>query len=258
MYTIKQSTAETQFFYLHDISGDAVLGQADGTFTKRIGKNGGTAGSLFTAMTVVITEEENGFYSFPLSTSHSDTVGLLAVVFTHATAKQVNLVWRVEARLIDNLAFPATSGRSLAVESDGMVQSTVEEWRGTVPNVLVSNRMDTSVGAMQNNVFVAAAIQDGAFTAAKFNTDSITADALAADAVTEIATNIFTSQMTESYAADGTAPTPAQILFMIWSRIVEIGSSGLTITTRKLDGTTVAMTFTLDSATSPTTITRTT
>jgi len=99
MYEIKQSTAITVPFFVHDAAGDAVTGLSDGSFTKRISKGSGSFG----AMTVTITEMENGWYSIPLSTSHSDTLGLLSITFTNAGAKQVNLQWRVEAKLIDDL-----------------------------------------------------------------------------------------------------------------------------------------------------------
>ncbi len=115
MYPIKQSTAITVPFFVHDVNGDAVTGLTDGSFTKRISKNG----AAFAAMTVTITEMENGWYSIPLSTAHSDTLGLLTVVFTNAGAKQVNLQWRVEARILDDLAYPTVSGRSLDVTATG-------------------------------------------------------------------------------------------------------------------------------------------
>lgn len=62
----------------------------------------------------------------------------------------------------------------------------------------------------------------------------------------------------EGYAADGAVPTLAQMLFMIWSGLVEFSISGTTLTCKKLDGSTTAMTFTLDDATSPTSRTRAT
>lgn len=72
------------------------------------------------------------------------------------------------------------------------------------------------------------------------------------------ASAILTTALTESYAADGAAPTLAQLLFMIWSGLVEFSISGTTITCKKLDGSTTSMTFTLDDATNPTSRTRAT
>lgn len=64
--------------------------------------------------------------------------------------------------------------------------------------------------------------------------------------------------LTEAYAADGAAPTLNQMLFQIWSALSEFSISGTTITAKKLDGLTTAMTFTIDSATVPTSRTRAT
>jgi hypothetical protein len=63
--------------------------------------------------------------------------------------------------------------------------------------------------------------------------------------------------MTEAYAADGTAPTLAQCLFLIQQSLHEFSISGTARTVKKLDGSTTAAVFTLDSATSPTSTTRT-
>jgi hypothetical protein len=67
---------------------------------------------------------------------------------------------------------------------------------------------------------------------------------------------ILTTQMTESYAADGTAPTLAQALFLIQQSLHEFAISDVTRTVKRLDGTTTAATFTLDSSTAPTSTTR--
>ncbi len=71
-------------------------------------------------------------------------------------------------------------------------------------------------------------------------------------------TSILTTQMTEAYAADGTAPTLAQCLFMLLQSLHEFSISSVTRTVKKLDGSTTAMTFTLDDATNPTSTTRAT
>lgn len=70
--------------------------------------------------------------------------------------------------------------------------------------------------------------------------------------------DVLTTQMTESYNTDGVAPTLAQAIFGILQFLHEPAYSGTTLTIKKLDGTTSAMTFTLDDSTSPTTHTRAT
>lgn len=69
---------------------------------------------------------------------------------------------------------------------------------------------------------------------------------------------ILTTALTEAYAADGAAGTLSQILFALQAFLQERVVSGTTVTSKKLDGSTTAMTFTLDSATVPTSITRAT
>lgn len=72
------------------------------------------------------------------------------------------------------------------------------------------------------------------------------------------ATAVLTTQMTEAYASDGTAPTAAEALFLLISACTEFSISGTTITCKKLDGSTTAATYTLDDATTPTSRTRAT
>lgn len=70
--------------------------------------------------------------------------------------------------------------------------------------------------------------------------------------------DVLTTQMTESYATDGTAPTLAQALMLIQQSLTEVSISGTTITIKKLDGSTTAATLTIDDDTTPTSKTRAT
>ncbi len=67
---------------------------------------------------------------------------------------------------------------------------------------------------------------------------------------------LWTTAATESYASDGAAATPAQLLYMILCSVSEFAVSSTTSTGKKLDGSTTAMTWTLDDASSPTSRTR--
>lgn len=68
---------------------------------------------------------------------------------------------------------------------------------------------------------------------------------------------LYTRALTESYAADGAAPTVAQALFAIQQFLQEKATSGTALTVKQLDGSTTAMTFLLNDGTNPTSITRT-
>jgi hypothetical protein len=75
---------------------------------------------------------------------------------------------------------------------------------------------------------------------------------------TTLAGVINTTATVESYRANGAAPTPAQFMSEVLAHLGESSISGTTKTTHKLDHATTAQTFTLDSGTAPTSITRAT
>lgn len=72
----------------------------------------------------------------------------------------------------------------------------------------------------------------------------------------EVVDVLRTDTIPDSYATDGTQPTIAQAILAIQQFLMEKSVSGVTVTAKKPDGSTSAMTFTLDSSTSPTSITR--
>lgn len=99
-------------------------------------------------------------------------------------------------------------------------------------------------------------ITAGTITTVTNLTNAATSGDLTATMKASVATAALTTQMTESYAADGTAPTLAQAVFETKQALTEFSISGTTITAKKLDGSTTAATYTLDSSTTPTSRTR--
>jgi len=78
-----------------------------------------------------------------------------------------------------------------------------------------------------------------------------------ADVNAEVADVLTVDVVADSMAADGTRPTIAQAVLMLTRFLFERGISGTTVTARKEDGSTVAMQFSINDPTSPTSITRT-
>lgn len=77
----------------------------------------------------------------------------------------------------------------------------------------------------------------------------------------EVGTEVDTAlnaTIADSVPADGTRPSVRQALYMIAQFLMDKEVAGTTVTVNKPDGTTALMTFTLDDAANPTTITRTT
>lgn len=81
---------------------------------------------------------------------------------------------------------------------------------------------------------------------------------LGATAKTDVNIAVNKTQMTESYAADNVAPTLEQATFLTMQNLQEFAIAGTTITTKKIDGSATAATYTLDDGTNPTSRTRTT
>jgi hypothetical protein len=175
----------------------------------------------------------------------------------------------------------ATSGDGLHVEAqtlgDGIeavgagggydiladIQGTINEL-GTQAKADVKAQCDTSISDAALATAANLASLDGKADAIVLDTGT-TIPGLLADGTVQVGTirdgaigaeavgDIFsTTTIAEAYAADGAAGTPAQILYMIQQALTEFTITGTTMTVKKLDGSTTAAVFTLDSGTTPT------
>ena len=132
---------------------------------------------------------------------------------------------------------------------------------GTAGKIIGDNVNATiSSRATQTSVDTIDDFVDTEVSAIKAKTDNLPANPAAVSDIptaAAITTAVLTTAMTEAYAADGAAPTLAQALFMLLGKNYEFAISGDTLTVKKLDGSTSAMTFTLAPAGGPyTSITR--
>lgn len=203
---------------------------------------------------------------------------------------------RVDVRQVGGTAQTAGDLAALVTTVDTVVdriEVDTQDLQSRTPSALVGGRMDASVGAMAANVMTAAAaaadltteLQSGLATAANLATvagyidteiatlvtgvaslQTAVADvptnaelATALDAIptaAEIATAVHTTALTEAYSTDGGTVTVAQALYELLALASEFSVSGTTMTVKKRDGSTTALTLTLDSASAPTSITR--
>lgn len=156
--------------------------------------------------------------------------------------------------------------------------TTNTDMRGTDSAALASNYTAARAGYLDNinghtaqtgDSFARLGAPAGASVSADIATVDSNVDAVLVDTGTTLpasisalndvsVADILTTQMTEAYASDGTAPTLAQALFLIQQSIGDFAISGTTVTVKKLDGSTTAATYTLDDGTSPTSRTRST
>jgi hypothetical protein len=98
-------------------------------------------------------------------------------------------------------------------------------------------------------------ITTGGITSSSFAAGAINSTAMATDVVSKI---WMGSVLTESYAAAGAEGTPAQLIYELLSALTQCDISSTTLTGRKRNGSTVAGTWTLNSATAPTSRSRAT
>lgn len=168
----------------------------------------------------------------------------------------------IAAAKADTAAIKAKTD-SLTFTVAGMVDSNVVDWKGATAPAMTGDafaRLGAPAGASVS-ADIAAAKADTAAILDDTGTSGVVVAAasktgfrLSAPGVGDI----LTTALTESYAADGAAPTLSQAIFAIQQMMQERAISTTTMTIKKLDGTTTAMTFTLDDATNPTSITRAT
>ena len=110
--------------------------------------------------------------------------------------------------------------------------------------------------AVASNADMTTEVTDGSVLSNIMTKTGDTSDyAYATDRLEGLA-GVWTTALTESYASDGAAATPAQLLYMIYCTVGEFSISGTTITGKKVDGSTTAMTWTINSASDPTSRTR--
>jgi hypothetical protein len=154
---------------------------------------------------------------------------------------------------------------------DGIVDAILVDTGTTIPATIttIDNFLDTEVAAIlaDTNELQADWVNGGRLDLlidsiiSKVDVvdgivDSILVDTAEIGAAGAGLTAVWTTAATESYAADGAAATPAQLLYMILCSVSEFSISSTTITGKKVDGSTTAMTWTLNDATSPTSRTR--
>lgn len=183
-------------------------------------------------------------------------------------------------------ALAALSATTVTISSAVALQSTVAV-TGTITytgNVAYSNGIFVAGGTQLHALSLsAAATGDGLHTVGNTTGNGINAIAggtgvdikgaitgnitgnlsgsigsLAAQAKTDVTAAALTTQMTESYRANGVAPTMAQAQFEVLAHLGESAIVATVKTINKIDHATPAETFTLDSATAPTSISRAT
>ena len=149
-----------------------------------------------------------------------------------------------------------TPANKLATNSGGQV--TAASVAGAVGSVTtaVSVSGSVTVGGYASGQDPATLLAAAGYTAARAGyldllESNLDAQVSTRSQVSDV-TGVWTTAMTEAYAANSSAMTPAEALYMIYSVCAQFAVTGTSIVAKKLDGTTTALTFTMDSAIAPT------
>jgi hypothetical protein len=197
------------------------------------------------------------FASPPGSTTAPPPVNTIQINGTNQTARDIGA----------SVLLSAGTGTGQLDFTSGVVKSNLVQSAGsTVPAGAIPNAVAGAAGGLFIAGTNAATTVTTSFTTTF--TGNLTGNvggnvtgsvgSLGTTAKTDVSTAVLTTQMTEAYAADGTAPTLAQAMFLTMQSVGEVSVSGTTLTVKKLDGSTTAATYTLDSSSSPTSRTRAT
>ena len=98
MRLLKQSTAANVMVFMTD-SADHVTGKTGLTLTITASKDG----AAFASISPTVTERGSGWYNLALTTSHTDTLGDLAVHVTASGADPTDFLCRVSAQVVDDV-----------------------------------------------------------------------------------------------------------------------------------------------------------
>lgn len=192
----------------------------------------------------------------PLEAIHSGITYLGNVTF-NATGDFNSILGRSDGQTFDMNAGISTgsaifSSHTGNIVIDNLTGSQVVEFYGKGQVTLTASCTGGSV-IHGGDVLV---INNGSSTVSGLTIESISTDIAGLNDIT--VAEILESALTENYAADGAAPTLTQAILLALQHLSESSVIGTTKTVRELDGSTTAATFTLNDATNPTSITRST
>ncbi len=183
MRTLFQSTATDRMVFMVDET-DHVTGLAGLTLTITHSK----AGAAFASMTVTVTDRGSGWYSLAFTSTHTDTIGDLALHITATGADSSDVLFQVVSAVrglagtaLPNAAADAAGG--LPISDAGGLDLDAKIGALTFGT---ANRVNAQVYGMEAGTVTAASIDDGAFTAAKFASGAF-------DAVWTVATRSLTT-----------------------------------------------------------------
>src|SRR3990167_4787810 len=176
----KKNATFTVTFPIYDNDGDLVTAAA--ALDSEVSKDGGTFTDCTNEAGEIATS--SGLYTLALTATemNADIVATITKTTTTNAKTAVNVMYTATRQLAD-LAYPATSGRSIDVTATGAVGVDFDNIEGTLDAAEIGTGAITAA-KFAAGAIDAAAIANGAIDAATFAAGAIDAAAIAADAIT--------------------------------------------------------------------------
>ena len=184
--SMKKNVASQKWFvYAIDVTTSLPKTGDLANITAKLSKDGATGAALGDASPV---ELESGWYVFDLTQAETnyDSLALIPISGT-ANIEVMGMppaVYPIEDVTGDAFArLGAPAGASVSADIVAL-QADTDNIQTRIPTVLVSGRMDSSVGAIAASAITSASIATGAITAGSLATNTITSTNMATDCIT--------------------------------------------------------------------------
>ncbi len=155
MKLLKQSTVYNLVVLMVD-SSDHVTGKTGLTLTITASKDGGA----FASITPTVTELSYGMYKLALTSSHTDTVGDLAIHVTGTGADPTDVVVQVRAVTTDDLVRSTTPANTLDVSATGEAGLDFANIKAATGATTLTNITVPTVTSITNDVGITQAGAD--------------------------------------------------------------------------------------------------
>jgi hypothetical protein len=232
MKILKQSTAYNLMVFMTD-SADHISGKTGLTLTVTASKDGGA----FASITPAVTERGNGWYNLALTTTHTDTVGDLAGHVTAVGADPADFVVQV-------FGFANSIDSNVVSMAAGAINTAAFAVGTTLPRVTLADTLTTYTGntPQTGDAFARIGAAGAGLTALP-------------SAATVVSTLLATAGLTVR-ALDSVADASITVQDCLIAALCGVAGKESVASTTYMVKTpstgTVIRTFTLDSATSPT------
>lgn len=279
MANLKQSTVYNRAFLMVQTS-DHITGITGATVAVKISKAGATGGAAAGTVTQIDSTNMPGWYNIALTTADTGTLGDLSFHCTATSADPTDFVDQVTANILGDtlpanttqlagqtvtagagVTFPTSVASPTNITAGTITTATnltnaptAGDFTATMKTSLNSST-PTSVTTVTGNVNGSVASVTGAVGSVTGNvggnvTGSI--GSLGATAKTDVSTAVLTTTMTEAYPVKGSGFTLAAGIYNLVQELGERAIAGTTVTILKRDQLTTAKSYSLNSASNPT------